>query len=297
MTIDDPVVAQIQLGILLRELRDRAQLNAAEAARHIESSNASMSRIENGQQVIKPEDVALLLDLYDATDAESSEALRLAAVPKPRARRRRSSSYRDAVPNWFRRFLVMESEATEISIYDNEVVTGLLQTDAYARSLLRAGAPLAGEQELDKKVELRLGRQRVLTRDDPPPVQLEVVLNEATLHRVNGSDEIMQGQLQHLLDVSQIPTVRLRVLAFRPKPTPNRDECFIAAPSFQLLKLPDRGTVLYMDDFAGATYPEDVTVIQQYATAYQRLRAAADDPDTSRTLIAKIAKQNGWNVR
>ncbi|MGB3439590.1 MAG: helix-turn-helix transcriptional regulator [Actinophytocola sp.] len=291
MSVDDPVVAQIQLGILLRELREGADLTADVARRHIEVSSASMSRIENGKQAIQPETVTVLLDLYGASDADSAEALRLASVPKPRGRRRRSASYRDAAPNWFTRYLVLEAEASEIAVYENEPIPGLFQTADYARAILQAGAPLAGAQEVGKRVDLRMGRQRILTRTDPPPAQVEVILHEATLHRVIGDDTIMAAQLKHLLDVSELPNVTVRVLPFRPRPTPNHDESFIAGARFVLLKLPDRGTMLYLDDFGGATYPEDLKVIQEYAAAYQRLRIVAEDPDASRKLIAKLVKQ------
>lgn len=291
MSDEDPVVAQIQLGILLRELRSRTDMTTVEAGRLVGASNASISRIENGKQAIKPEDVATLLEAYEAADADSAEALRLAAVPKPRGRRRRSASYRDAAPNWFTRFLVMESEASHISVYENESITGLLQTDDYARALLQAGAPLVGRPELDKKVQLRMARQHVLDRETPEPVQLDVVLHEATLHRVIGDDATMAKQLRHLLDTSELPNVAVRVLPFRPTPTPNHDESFVASTRFTLLRLPDRGTTLYMDDFAGATYPEDITVIQKYAAAYQRLRMVAEEPAPARDLIARIARQ------
>lgn len=291
MSDEDPVVAQIQLGILLRELRSNTDMTTVAAGQLIGASNASVSRIENGKQAIKPEDVTVLLEAYGASDVDSAEALRLASVPKPRGRRRRSASYRDAAPNWFTRFLVMESEASDISIYENESITGLLQTDAYARALLQAGAPLVGKPELDKKVQLRMARQQVLTRQSPDPVQLDVVLHEATLHRVIGDDETMAGQLNHLLDASDLPNVAVRVLPFRPKSTPNHDESFVASTRFMLLRLPDRGTMLYMDDFAGATYPEDIAVIQKYAAAYQRLRMVAEEPAPSRERIARIAKQ------
>jgi transcriptional regulator with XRE-family HTH domain len=291
MPVDDPVVAQIQLGILLRELRDRAGLTADTARRHIDVSTASMSRIENGKQAVQPETVAALLDLYGASDTDSAEALRLASVPKPRARRRRSASYRDAAPNWFTRYLVLEGEASEISVYENEPIPGLFQTADYARAILQAGAPLAGEQEVSKRVDLRMGRQRILTRTDPPPAQVEAILHEATLHRVIGHDAIMAAQLAHLLDIGELPNVTVRVLPFRPKPTPNHDESFVAGARFVLLKLPDRGTMLYLDDFGGATYPEDIKVIQEYAAAYQRLRIVAEEPDASRKLIARVAKR------
>ncbi|AUS79004.1 XRE family transcriptional regulator [Actinoalloteichus sp. AHMU CJ021] len=291
MFVDDPVVAQIQLGILLRELRERAGLTADEARRSVDLSSASMSRIENGKQEARPEVVAALLELYEAGDADSAEALRLAAVPKPRARRRRSASYRDAAPNWFTRFLVLEGEASDIWVYENEAITGLLQTADYARATLQAGAPLASRQEVDKRVDLRIGRQRILTRDEPPPAKVEAILHEAALHRVIGDDAVMAAQLAHLLDIGERANVDIRVLPFRPEPTSNHDESFVAAARFILLKLPERGTMLYLDDFAGATYPEDITVIQEYAAAYQRLRNVARDPGSSRELIAKLVER------
>lgn len=124
-----------------------------------------------------------------------------------------------------------------------------------------AGAPLVGKPELDKKVELRMSRQRVLTRTNLEPVRLDAVLHEATLHRVIGSDDTMVGQLNHLLEVTQLPNVEVRILPFRPARTPNH------------------------------AYPEDITVIQKYAAAYQRLRMVAEEPAPSRDLIARIATQ------
>ncbi|MGH3677419.1 MAG: helix-turn-helix domain-containing protein [Mycobacterium sp.] len=286
---DDPSVAQIQLGLLLTRLRESAKLKTDDAGRHIGTSKSSISRVENGKQAITSENVAALLTLYKASDADQAEALRLASVPKPRARKRRSSSYRDGVPNWFRRFLVMESEADEMLVYENETVTGLFQTDDYARVLLQAGNPLAGRKEIDRLVELRRNRQQILDRANPP--QLDVILHEAVLHRVIGDDAVMVAQLERLIELSEAPTIELRVRPFRPKPTPNRDEAFTAKNVFTLLRLPERGTVLYLEEPEGATYPEDVDVIQQYAASYQRLRAAADDPDSSRRLIAKVAEQ------
>ncbi|SDD57870.1 helix-turn-helix domain-containing protein [Actinokineospora iranica] len=291
MTPGDPVVAQIQLGILLRELRETAGLTGAEAAEHLRTSTASISRYENGKQAIKSEDVAVLLDLYGASDRDAAEALRLAAVPRPSGRRRRSASYRDEVPNWFRRFLVLEGEASDMSIYEHETVTGLCQTKDYARVLLRAGAPLAGTAELDRQVAMRTGRQEILTRTDPPPPRLDVVLNELCLHRVIGDDSVMHAQLQRLLELSEYPEIELRILPFRPIPTRNYDEAFTSPQRFTLLRLPERGTVLYLEDFAGANYPEDVALIQSYAAAFQRLRAASADLKASRDLIARVARQ------
>ncbi|OZM75269.1 transcriptional regulator [Amycolatopsis antarctica] len=284
---DDPVVARIQLGILLRELREDADHTAAEACRHLGCSAGKMSQVENGKQGMPIEQVAALLDFYRADDTASAEALRLAAVPWPRRRRRRRALYQEAIPRTTRRYVALEADASEIVAYDNAVINGLLQTEGYARALLRSGAPYAGSQEINAKLEIRLNRQRGLTRE-VDPLRLDVIIDEACLHRMIGGREVMAGQLRHLLDMSERENVRLQVLPFEPKATPNQDEYFVACSNFHILKLSERGSLVYIEDFAGGTYPEDILVIQEYAAAFERLRAAADDQDDSQALLAKV---------
>jgi transcriptional regulator with XRE-family HTH domain len=287
---EDPVVARIQLGILLRELRDNADRTGVQASAHLGCSPGKMSMIENGKQRVTVEEVAALLDFYGSDDSAAAEALRLAAVPWPRRRKRRRALYQEAIPQTTRRYIAVESDATEIVAYDNAVINGLLQTEDYARTLLRAGAPYAGNQEINAKLEIRLNRQHKLLREEDP-VRLDVIIDEACLHRVIGGPEVMRGQLAHLLDMSERENVRLQVLPFAPKATPNQDEAFIAQSNFKILKLPQRGSLAYIEDFAGGTYPEDGLVIQEYASAYERLRIAAEDPNSSRALLAKVVTQ------
>ena len=286
----DPVIAQIQLGILLRDLRKQAKVSLVEAGKHITTSHVSVSRIEKGQQPITVDDVDALLTMYEAGDKDSAEALRLANTRKSRNRRRRDSPYRDVIPNSFRRYLAMEAEASDILKYDELLVTGLFQTEDYARTLMEAHSPLAGRREIDLQIEARRTRQLILDRSEPAPPRLEVILHEAALHRVIGGDAVMHGQLRRILELSERPNIQVRILPFRPAPTPNKNEAFSAQTGFYLLKLPERGTILYMEDFAGSTYPEDVKLIQQYAMAFERLLSASTDPAGSRDLIAKVAK-------
>ncbi len=121
--------------------------------------------------------------------------------------------HRDAVPDWFQRFLALESDATTMRLYEVEMVTGLLQTKNYARAVLLAWEPAADPRLVDRQVETRMRRQEVLTRE-PDPIQLHVVLSEAALHRVLGSPEIMREQLEHLIQISHLPNVFLQVLPF-----------------------------------------------------------------------------------
>lgn len=291
MTTDDPVIARIQLGILLRELRDHAGYSTREAGDHVGVSEATISRIENGRQGVTVDRASDLLQLYTASAEDTADGLRLAAVPGPKPGRRKMATYRDAIPNSFQRYLAMESEAAEISMYEELLVPGVVQTRDYTTTLVHSGSPLSGRRQIERQVDTRMGRQVILTREDPPPPRVEIIVHEAALHRVIGDNAIMQEQLQKLLQTAELPNVTLRVLPFRPKPTTNLDEAFSAQTSFYLLKLPDRGTLAYIEDVTGGTYPEDFQVIQMYANAYQRLRSAAADPDDSRALIDKVSRE------
>jgi hypothetical protein len=292
-TSDDPVVARIQLGIILRELREDAERTAAQACAHLSCSPAKMSLVENGKQGIPVHEVAALLDFYGADDTSSAEALRLAAIPWPKRRKRRRALYQEAVPATARRYVALEADAREIVAYDNAVINGLLQTRDYARALLEAGAPYAGSQEIDVKLDIRLNRQEKLFREDPAPLGLDVIIDEACLRRRIGGPEVMRAQLEHLIDVSERDNVRLQVLPFVPKKTPNKDEAFNPQTAFWILKLPERGSLVYLEDFAGGTYPEDGLLIQEYAAAFERLRRAALDPGEARLFLAKLVAQDG----
>ncbi|GAA4414228.1 helix-turn-helix domain-containing protein [Actinokineospora soli] len=284
MTPTDPVVARIQLGLLLRSLRMGRNIATMAAGRVIGMSNATISRVETGKQGIKQEDLITLIDHYRAGESAVAEVLRLHAATKGR---RRGNPYLDTVPHWFRRFLAMEAEATHIAIYENEVVTGLLQTDAYARMLMQARTPEASRTEIDRQVEQRMERQEVLAEGP----HLEVIMLETVLHRVIGDDEIMAGQLKKLAWLSMRGNVDLRIIPFRPVPTQDDDEAFVVPRGFTLLRLPEQGTLLYLEDFNGAIYPEELPVIQQYNHAFDRLRKAAADVETSREMITTMQKE------
>ncbi|MEV6234910.1 helix-turn-helix transcriptional regulator [Saccharopolyspora shandongensis] len=285
MATNDPQVVLIQLGIMLRRLRNAADLPASAAANHLDCSIAKISKMENGKQRILPSEVSSLLEIYGADDSQTAEALRLATVPKPRRR----GTYRDSVPDWFRRFIVLESEAAELLIYEFEVIAGLLQTKNYARALLEAGNPLASHRDIDQQVEMRMNRKSVLTKDDAPFV--DIVLHEAALHRVIGGDDVMREQLEHLRELADLSNVRLHVVPFRPAPTPTKDEAFVAKAAFVLLKLESTGAVVYVEDVVSANYPEEANVIKEYAAAFQRLRNASLSVEESSKLIGKVASQ------
>ncbi|MCX2729666.1 helix-turn-helix transcriptional regulator [Saccharopolyspora sp. NFXS83] len=279
-TTADPRMLRIQLGIELRRLREEADRSTFEAADVLGCKQPKMSKIEGGSQGIKPEEVVQLLDFYGAP---AKQRRYLADVAEQAAKRNRPKKYhRDAVPDWFQRFLALESAATEIRLYEMETITGLLQTADYARSTIQAWEPAADPRLIEQQVRTRMQRQVVL-KSKSRLRSLDVVLSEAALRRVQGSSEIMQAQLSHLLELSERPSVAIRVLPFT---APNR---ITVLSSFILLHLgAQQLSSVYLEDVLGATYLWEPDEYTRYSMTLDRLQAAALPIEESRDLIAKV---------
>lgn len=279
--MSDPRMIKIQLGIALHQLRDETGMTAAEAAAAIGGKGPKLSKIENGKQAATPDEVEKLSELYGAAAKRRKYLVELARqIPKRSPRR--SSMYRDAVPDWFERFLALESDASTMRIYELALVTGVLQTEDYIRSTVLAWEPATDPRLVERQVQTRLKRQLVLTRPNKP-LELAVVMSEATLRQAIGNPAIMRAQLDHLIVMSERPNVHLQISPFQP---PNR---ITAMSSFVLLHLAEQQlSAVYLEDALGATYlwePEDYT---RYAVLFDRLRDTSLPPEESRALIDSI---------
>lgn len=276
----DPRMLRVQLGIGLRRLREEADRSTYEAADVLRCKQPKMSKIESGSQSIKPEEVRQLLDFYGA---EPKQGEYLVEVAEQAGKRNRYKKYhRDTVPDWFQRFLALESVATVIRLYEMETVTGLLQTEDYMRSTIQAWEPATDPRLVDQQVQARMQRQTIVEGKNSLDL-LDVVLSEAALHRVQGSSKIMRDQLTHLLEVSERPNVQLRVLPFT---ATNR---VTVLSSFTLLGLAMQGlSVVYLEDVLGATYLWEPEQHTRYSVVLDRLQAAALPVAESRDLIAKV---------
>ncbi|WP_017976024.1 helix-turn-helix domain-containing protein [Actinopolyspora halophila] len=277
----DPKMLKIQLGIELRRLRENAGCTAVEAAAALGGGVPKISKIEGGKQGITADEVRKLAELYEAPDDRRDYLLGI--VHQLPRRARRSGAFRDTVPDWFQRFVALESDATQIRLYEVESVTGLLQTEAYARSVIQAWEPAADPRLVDRQVDARMRRQEVLTRSGEP-ASLHAVLSETALRRTQGGPRIMYEQLRYLLAVSEQANIELRVLPFE---APNR---VTVASSFTLLHLAEQGlATVYLEDVLGATYlwePEEYT---RYSVVFERLNSAALPPEESRELVDRVA--------
>ncbi|KAA2253564.1 helix-turn-helix domain-containing protein [Solihabitans fulvus] len=277
----DPALINTQLGIELRRLREEAGITSGDAADRVGCKQPKMSKIENGHQGITPDEIRALGELYEASPEQIDYLVEL-TLQRPKRRRRASTG--DAVPDWFRRFLAVEWDASEARIYEVESVTGLLQTEEYARSMMLTWEPEADERLIDKQVATRMNRQAVLKRTGRPSLRLEVVLSEAALHRVQGSPKIMRAQLQHLIKMSKRPNITLRVLPFDAV-----DRVTVPA-GFMLFRLSQQKlSMVYLEDALGATYLKEPEEFTAYGSVFARLRTSTLDPDATRELMDKLA--------
>lgn len=280
--LSDADMINAQLGIELRRLREEAGYTAVEACEPLKAQGPKLSKIENGKQGATPEEVRILCEFYRASNDERDYLVSL-TEQRPKHRRRRAGK-RDAVPDWFRRFLALEWDATEIKSYHIDMVPGLLQTEDYARAMIRAWEPEADERLIDKQVEARMKRQDVLRRSGRPSLRLELVLGEGALRRMVGDKKIMRVQLKHLAMMARRPNITVRVLTFD---VPDR---ISVASAFDLFRLAQQNiSTVYLEDLFGATYLKEPEEYTQYSSVYGRLRDAALEPEGSRILIDKMA--------
>jgi transcriptional regulator with XRE-family HTH domain len=182
-----PVVRRRRLGIELRTIREAIPLRGDEAARLLKWSNSKLSRIETGRSTPTPADVTKLLDLYQVVDEERREQI---ALLTREARRKGWWQLYSDIP--YSTYIGLEAEASEMLTYQN-VVPGLLQTERYAITINTAQGTNLSQDALEQRLEVRLTRQQVLTREKP--LEVRAVLDESALRRLVGGPAVMKEVL------------------------------------------------------------------------------------------------------
>jgi len=277
-----PTVRRRRLRYELRRLRDEHGLTIEQVQERSggDIKAPSISRWENGERSVRPTDLRLLLDIY-GVDGERREALlTLARQAKERGW---WQSYASAIPEWFQVYVGLEAEAARIREYAAELVPGLLQTPEYYRAFLRTAPAVGSEEEISRKIEVRVARQDRLTGEDP--AEYWAVLNEAVIRRAVGGAEVMRAQLEHIAEVAGLAHVSVQVLPFGAGAHPAMDG------AFSIVGFPEAADpeVVYLENQAGSLYLEEAAEIDRYARMFSHLIAKALDPEESRRLIARIA--------
>ncbi|NYI07935.1 helix-turn-helix domain-containing protein [Allostreptomyces psammosilenae] len=278
-----PTVRRRRLGLELRRLRDAAGLTTKDVARSLEISEAKINRIERGNLTARVIDVRAMLDLYGLHDPEQREAL----LTLTRQARERGwwAQYEDVLPTGFETYVGLEADAASLRAFSVTVLHGLLQTEDYARTLIRQVNPGMDGESVDRLVALRCERQRLLDRT-PEPLKLWTIIDEAILRRPIGGREVMRAQLQRLLREAERPCVDLQVLPFSKGWHPGLSGAFTL---IEFLSDADKD-VVYIDGPGGNLYLEKSAEVRQAADTFDRLRAKALDGDESLQMIKAAAK-------
>ncbi|MEU1706038.1 helix-turn-helix transcriptional regulator [Streptomyces sp. NPDC005706] len=265
------------LGSQLRRLREARGITREAAGYSIRASESKISRMELGRVSFKTRDVEDLLTLYGISDeAERESLLSLAREANVAGW---WHSYTDVLPSWFPTYVGLEGAASLIRVYEVQFVHGLLQTEEYARAVVRRGMKGASPADVERRVALRLERQKHLLADNAP--ELHIILDEAALRRPYGDRDVMRGQLQHLIDISGRPNVRLQVMPFGFGGHSGE------SGAFTILSFPDAdlSDVVYLEQLTSALYLDKREDVAQYEQALKELQQDSPGPDESRDLL------------
>ncbi|WP_232805811.1 helix-turn-helix domain-containing protein [Glycomyces xiaoerkulensis] len=279
-----PTALRMILGGYLRRLREAKGLSRDEAGWEIRSSESKISRMELGRVSFKLRDVEDLLRHYGIED--EAEVERLLELVREANRPGWWHRYGDALPDWFSAFLDLEGAATRIRAYEVQFIPGLLQTREYARAVLMLGFGTTPLQEIDDRVNVRMSRQKILTKEDP--VELWCVLDEAALRRPFGGREIMRAQLQELIDFCEMPNVRIQIIPFS---SGNHSG---AGGAFTWLRFPsdDLKDVIYLEHLTSGLYLDRDDEVDVYSAVMEHLCVQAARPDQTPGILRDIIEES-----
>jgi transcriptional regulator with XRE-family HTH domain len=276
----NPTLRGRRLAIELQRRREASGLSREEAARQLEWSTSTIFRIETGRSRPQPGNVRVLLDLYGVTGPERDGLIQLSRDSRQPGW---WHSFRDVLPNPYEVYIGLESGAASIRNFEPLVVPGLLQTPDYAREMGRNGPYELDRDEVDRRVEVRMARQRILARDDRP--RLWTVIDEAVIRRQVGGPDVMRSQLQHLAECAQQGMTTLQVVPYSAGAHAGTAGPFVIL-EFQEATDP---AMVYVETLAGDIYLEERVDVNRYTLAFDRLCAAALHPDDSVRLIEQAA--------
>jgi transcriptional regulator with XRE-family HTH domain len=278
-----PTVQRMLVGAKLRRLRTDLGLTREQAADHIRASAWKIHRLENGQVSFKERDLLDLLDLYEVADPqEIADTLALAREANHPGW---WQHYGDVLPAWFRAYVDLESAASLIRTFEGQYIPGLLQTDDYIRGVVHAAHLTDTSDEVGRRVRLRMARQLLLTRDQPP--RLWAVIDEAALRRPVGGPEVMRGQLERLIEATKLATVTLQVLPFAAGAHPAMAGAF-SVLRFGDQELPD---VVYLEHLTGASYLDKRDEVERYLDIMELLCLQAEPPARTVELLQGILEE------
>jgi transcriptional regulator with XRE-family HTH domain len=278
-----PTVPRMLVGIELHRFREAAGISPEQAAYEIRASRSKISRMENGLVRFKERDVTDLLTLYGITDEQIRG--RLVTLARQASTPGWWSKYGDIMADWFESYLGLETAASVIRTFELQFVHGLFQTEDYARAVTLLGHTGSSDEEIDRRVSLRLKRQDLLASPTPP--QVWSVLDEGALRRPVGGRQVMRAQLSHLAEVARMRHVSIQVVPF------DRGGHAAAGGSFTVLRFsePEVPDVVYLEQLTSALYLDKREDVDHYMEVMNHLSTEALTPVESTRFITDMSQE------
>ncbi len=238
-------------------------------------STSKLSRLETGHRGASARDINQLCDLYEVNREQRQRMLELAREGKQRA-------WWQPLGLPYSTYIGLEAEAASISDYGLGWIPGLLQAPDYARSVVQATEPGLAPEAVEQRVQGRMTRQQLLFLEEGP--HFEAVMDESVLHRVVGSRAVMRAQLERLLDLSDLPSVTLRIIPYEAGALPAGNNKFIILSFGQ----PTVSDVVFIEGLTGDLYLDDPADVETYKATYRTLVTLAAGPDDTRETIEAV---------
>jgi len=278
-----PTAARLILGDRLRSLREARKITRDVAGKTIRASQSKVCRMELGQHRFKRQDVEDLLELYEVPEKDREvlfDLLKQANTPGW------WRTYHDLVPSWFDTYLGLEQSAAVIRGYEVRAVHDLLQTDAYAHAELSRRFPGEDRRRIERRVELRLRRQRILAGPDGPHAW--IILDEAAVRRPAGGTAVMRAQFDHLLELAEQPNIRVQVLPFVRGVHP------ASGTPMSLLRLATGGALpdtVFLEQMDHGYYPDRPADLDRYRFHLDMIATRATRPEELAAILHRVISE------
>ncbi|QMU74365.1 helix-turn-helix domain-containing protein [Streptacidiphilus sp. P02-A3a] len=270
-----------RLAAELRRLRASADLTREDVTERTGINAATLYRIETARVRPQQRTLASLLDIYEVAQPQRDEIIALSQGADEQVWLR---PYHAELRELYTAYISFEAEAQAVRNYESLFIPGLLQTEDYARAVIRGGLPSANARQVEQRVQARMERKTVLAKD--APLQLWAIIDESALRRMSGGPTVMRDQMNHLLSAMAEPYLTLQVIPFGAGSHPGMPG------SFALISFPDADDpeIVYIDSMAGDMFLESGADVNRYGLIFDTLRAVALSPDDSASLIAELLK-------
>ncbi|MEV7867097.1 helix-turn-helix transcriptional regulator [Streptomyces sp. NPDC088124] len=275
-----PTVRLRRLAAELRRLRKAMALTREEVTARTNINAATLYRIEKARARPQKRTLVALLDLYEATEVQRADLLAVQSRSNDQGWLR---PYHSELPEEYTAYIGFEAEARTVRNYESLFVPGLAQTEPYAQAVIRGVLPTASQKEVAQRVQARMERQALLTKEHP--LRLWAIVDEAAVRRVVGGHEVMRGQAKHLLQLMEEPHVTFQVIPFE------KGAHAAMTGSFVHMDFPDPADpeLVYVDTPAGDLFLESEAEMRRYKSMFEHLQAMAVGPDDSAALLNRIA--------